>query len=130
MLDLKDTDVVRDWLVAAVTKPGKKPADLARHCEVSPQAVNGWLRTGRITKKNLEKATAFFGHGPSFTGSVPLLREPISSYGWPFKSIELSEVTALPAKRLLRLENLIRDRLDEWAEDLPVGHSAKKRSAR
>lgn len=70
MLDIADTEVVRDWLIRALdqaAKAGKKRADLARHCKVSPQAVNGWVRTGRISKHNLERAAAFFGSGPSFT---------------------------------------------------------------
>lgn len=69
MLDVADTDVVRQWLIAALdqaAKVGKKRADLARHCKVSPQAVNGWVRTGRISKRNLELAATFFGTGPSF----------------------------------------------------------------
>lgn len=69
---MPDTEVVRDWLTRALdaaAKGGASRADLARHCKVTPQAVTGWLRTGRISKRNLERATGFFGHGPSFTHS-------------------------------------------------------------
>lgn len=78
MLDIHDTEVVRDWLtlaLAAAEKGGKSKADLARHCKVSPQAVNGWLRTGRITKHNLELAAGFFGHSPSFVHIGSQVRE-------------------------------------------------------
>lgn len=78
MLDSEDTEVVRAWLkraLDAAALAGKSKADLARHCNVTPQAVNGWLRTGRITKSNLERATGFFGHGPSFIDAGVPARE-------------------------------------------------------
>lgn len=130
MLDIPDTEIVRAWLTTAmehVAKSGKTPADLARHCKVTPQAVNGWLRTGRITKKNLELAAQFFGAGPSFTRQAHLAREPQAIYGWPFKGIAAEEIAALQPKLLARLEKMMRDRLDEWADDESKLHSAKKR---
>lgn len=77
-----DTEVVRIWLTAALSgkdSAGRRAA-LARHCGVSSQAVSGWLKTGRITKTNLEQATAFFGHGPSFTKLGSAARQPTAAY--------------------------------------------------
>lgn len=84
MLDKPDTDVVRDWLKLALAGDDAKGrrAALAHHCGVRPQAVSGWLRTGRITKKNLELAAAFFGHGPSFTKAGHPAREPPRHSGY------------------------------------------------
>lgn len=77
-----DTEIVRAWLADALTgadATGRR-AELARLCDVRPQAVSGWLKTGRITKKNLELATAFFGHGPSFTTKALTAREQAARY--------------------------------------------------
>jgi len=41
--------------------PNIKPADVARACTVSPQAVNGWKSTGRISKDNLPKVAEITG---------------------------------------------------------------------
>lgn len=38
-----------------------RPADLARAMVVSPQAVDGWLRTGRIHKRHLQPLAAALG---------------------------------------------------------------------
>lgn len=132
MLDISDTEIVRRWLAAAFVTTAKSnlyPADLARHCKVTPQAVNGWIKTGRITKKNLALATKFFGHGPSFTASATGVVEKPSPYGWPFKLVDLAEVETLSSTHLQRLDRLIRDRIDEWQEDAQLNRPAKKRSA-
>lgn len=70
MLKSPDAAIVRAWLETALRdgEPlGKKRTGLAAACGVSSQAVTGWQKTGRITKTNLEKAIAYFGHGPRFT---------------------------------------------------------------
>ncbi|MEO8153587.1 MAG: helix-turn-helix transcriptional regulator [Rhizobacter sp.] len=130
MLDIPDTEVVRAWLATALeiaAKKGQTPADLARHCKVTPQAVNGWISKGRITKKNLELASQFLGSSPSFSHPAHFVREPSAVYGWPFKTVDLAEVTALPPKLLSRLEKTLRDRLDEWADDQSAAGSGKQR---
>lgn len=77
-----DTEVVRTWLANALgAKDAKgRRAALAKRCGVSSQAVSGWLKTGRITKKNLELATAFFGHGPTFTTTGTVARDAAARY--------------------------------------------------
>lgn len=121
MLDMTDSEIVMQWLNAALANKSKDAAhaaDLARYCGVSAQAVNGWLKKGRISKSNLEKATQFFGHGPSFTaGTAMAAKEPAAPYGWPFRLVSLAEVERLPEKSRARIDKLIRARLDEWAED-------------
>ena len=37
----------------AIAKSGLKKSDIARACDVSPQALTGWLKTGRISKESL-----------------------------------------------------------------------------
>jgi len=119
MLENSDTATVKAWLKAALEKSGKKPAELAEHCGVRPQAVNGWLRTGRITKTNLARAAAFLGEQPTFVHAATALHanEPVSLYGWPFATVTQGELLRLAPKRLERLDTLLRQRLDEWAED-------------
>lgn len=75
-----DREIVRRWLSLALDTDdaaahGKRTA-LAAYCGVTPQAVSGWLRTGRIGKRNLERAAHFLGGGPSFTNPAPIASEP------------------------------------------------------
>lgn len=133
MLDDKDSATVRTWLEQALLAAGKRgltKADLARHCGVTAQAVDGWLRTGRITKSNLARASMFFGHSPSFTGNAVLVREAAVGSAWPFRKVSQSEIEALSVQRLARLDTMVRQRLDEWAEDdeLSGATLAKRRS--
>lgn len=44
---------LRDLLQQAIDESGMSKADIARAMGVSPQAVGGWLKTGRIGKKTL-----------------------------------------------------------------------------
>jgi hypothetical protein len=128
-MNKKDTEVVSAWLDKALAdgaKRGLSKTGLATTCGVTPQAVDGWLRTGRIRKGNLEQAVAYFGHGPSFTGAPLNARqdrpEPVV---WPFRLVSSAEIHALPKRRRDRLDKLVRARLDEWLED----DTAAKRKA-
>lgn len=82
----------------AATSKGRR-AELARRCGVKPQAVNGWLKTGRITKKNLEVAADFLGHGPKFTPTAHRVRDthPVgyTARPWPFQFIDYDLVAQL-----------------------------------
>lgn len=85
MLDLADTDVVKRWLSDALTvgsSRGLSKSGLAEHCSVSPQAVSGWLRTGRISKSSLAHAVNYLGSAPVFTDApTPLVAaEPVRTY--------------------------------------------------
>lgn len=48
-------DTLADRLRATLTKTGITKAQIARACGVTPQAVNGWLTTGRISKEALQR---------------------------------------------------------------------------
>lgn len=130
MLAKSDTEIVKTWLRGALdagAKRGLSAKELAERCTVTVQAVNGWLSTGRITKKNLEVAARYFGHGPSFIEPTKV-RESAPD-PWPFRKITPGEIRGLKPKQMLRLEKLMRDRLDEWLEDANGGDAGKKRSA-
>lgn len=117
-----DAEVVRAWLREAIDAYAKRsPADsaprrrtktataLATHCGVSPQAVNGWLKTGRITKSNLTRAVEFFGHGPDFVQPARRLAHTYSvADRWPF--------TRITFERFSRLLPPQRDRIEAYAE--------------
>ena len=86
MLDSSDTDVIKRWLSAALEDGQKRrlsKSGLAEHCAVSPQAVSGWLRTGRISKSSLAHAADYLGSAPTFTDRPAPLRveEPAVAYG-------------------------------------------------
>lgn len=116
MLDKSDTETVRNWLVAALEHAklkGIQPADLARHCNVTPQAVNGWKTTGRIRKSHLERATAFFGHGPRFSSSAVLARQSIGPE-WPFRAISSARYLSLPESERQKIESHAMFIVTEW----------------
>ena len=53
-----DAPQLAEWLMRAMAEVGLTSAELARRCEVSPQAVYEWRRTGRIHKKHLPALAA------------------------------------------------------------------------
>jgi hypothetical protein len=110
--DPGDAETVRQWLRAALANAdaGRKAA-LAAHCGVTPQAVSGWLKTGRVRKLNLARAAQFFGHGPTFGGAArpPMAGEPAPVYAaqavpWPFSRINHARIARLPPLDLATLE--------------------------
>jgi hypothetical protein len=135
MLDKSDTETVRDWLLVALTvaeAQGKTAADLAEWCGVSPQAVSGWKKTGRISKGNLERAALFFGSGPSFTrGTAYEVREPVL-HGWPFPDIDIERFQQLSFNQKIEIQGLVRERIERFeGEAAPVKapRAAKKAPA-
>lgn len=109
MLTESDTDVVRTWLASALEigrRHGQTAKALADHCGVRPQAVSGWLKTGRITKSNLTKAASYFGHSPTFGGMEHQVRQQRAGYaaGWPFRHIDRSKLERLSATQLAAVE--------------------------
>jgi hypothetical protein len=117
MLDRTDTDTVRAWLTTALDEAAKRgitPADLARHCSVTAQAVNGWKKTGRITKKNLEKASKFFGHAPSFESSAIAANEPAPN--WSFSRVSRAQFESLPVTEKEKIESHILFVISEWSK--------------
>lgn len=71
-----DAALVRRWLADAIGTDRGVKKELAALCGVQPQAVSGWLRTGRITKTNLQRLAAHFGHAPAFDAARPPAPEP------------------------------------------------------
>lgn len=113
MLERSDAEIVKAWFIAALDEGkqrGLSASELAQLCNVTPQAVNGWRSTGRMTKKNLEIAAGYFGHRPSFTSTGPKTSEPSAHHGhaWPFKRIS--------ADRFEKLGHAQRERIETFAE--------------
>lgn len=129
MLSNSDADTIKAWLKNALgvaANHGHTKADLAVHCGVKKQAVDGWLRTGRITKSNLAKASGFLESAPTFVGAPAAAREYRPADNWPFRLVKLEEVVHLPKRRLERIDRMLRDQLNGWAED---DATDKRRSA-
>lgn len=57
-------------LAAAIRMKGVSKADVARHFDVKPPSVQGWLKHGRISKSHIEKLLAYFSDvvGPEHWG--------------------------------------------------------------
>src|SRR6218665_2030993 len=128
MHDKKDAEIVREWLTAAIeanAAQSKAPkADLARFCEVSPQVVNGWIKTGRISKGNLTRAVEYFGHAPQFANS-PAAQAQEDPYGsWPFSRVSLCRGLALPLEGRSDVEDQLEIVVQKWE-----GRGRTKRSS-
>lgn len=52
---LDSQDMKRRFVRALSANPGLRPKDVADACDVSPQAIGDWKRTGRIDKKHFPK---------------------------------------------------------------------------
>jgi hypothetical protein len=109
---------------------GHTLVELARHCGVSPQAVSGWKRTGRISKSNLEKAVEYFGSAPSFTTAM-IAREPEAAAQWPFKRVSHARFARLPAGEKHRIERQVEFMVEEWeaAKAEKAGKAGKAQNA-
>ena len=111
MLENDDAQTIRQWLAQSLpdATDGRRAA-LARYCGVTPQAVNGWLRTGRMRKANLARAAKFLGTAPAFSPEPVRVSEPDAQYSiaaasdWPFAHIDQARISALRPDELARLE--------------------------
>ena len=111
MLENEDAATIRQWLALSLPNAtdGRRAA-LARYCGVTPQAVNGWLRTGRMRKANVVRAAEFLGTRPDFSPAPAQARESPAAYGaaqgghWPFAHISPARIAALAPAELARLE--------------------------
>lgn len=121
MLDNKDTDVVRRWLetaLAAGAKRGLTKSGLAEHCGVKPQAITGWLKTGRITKTNLTLAAQYLGTSPRFVDGAHQV-EQVRGAIWPFESLASSDYFRLPMIEREKVETYARFIFEQWVQ---AGH--------
>lgn len=111
MLENDDAKTIRQWLAQSLADAtdGRRAA-LARYCGVTPQAVNGWLRTGRMRKANMARAAEFLGTAPAFSAGPVQVSEPAPQYSissatdWPFVRIDKARIAALRPDELARLE--------------------------
>lgn len=57
-------------LAAAIRMKGVSKADVARHFDIKPPSVQGWLKHGRISKTHIEKLLSYFSDvvGPEHWG--------------------------------------------------------------
>lgn len=111
----KDTDAVIRWLKVALDSDNPRApslAALAKHCQVSPQAVTGWRSTGRISKSHLSLASAFLGSAPIFNAAPLAAQESIGTYAhnaapnaWPFRAITAAQYAQLPAAAQAQIES-------------------------
>ncbi len=111
MLSDREGAIVARWLRDAMARRRVTMTALAEACGVRPQAVYGWLKTGRITKRNLALATAFLGAPSPFaapdTATALPAQEPAATYGWPFTLIDQGALQRAPRADLDRIEAAI-----------------------
>lgn len=61
MKSSSDTASVAIRITQAIAQSGKTSAELAAECDVTPQAVNSWKKTGRISKGQLSRLAELTG---------------------------------------------------------------------
>jgi hypothetical protein len=110
MLD-DDPATIKRWISKMLGDGGDgRRAALARYCGFSQQAVSGWMRTGRMRKGNVTRATEFLGTGPEFDPGPAQAGESLARYSvvdasrWPFERIDLGRLQALTEPQRARLE--------------------------
>lgn len=86
-----DTDQQRlaQKIDEALHESGLTPADAARLCDVTPQAVNGWLRTGRI-RKSLLAIIARATNRPIEWFFESAMHQPRAEYSLPARAITVN----------------------------------------
>lgn len=116
MLKNNDAALVAKWLREQIDAykarhPGAPTTkELAALAGTSPQAVSGWIKTGRISKTNMAHVCRYFNAQPLFlkAGANEVQEISISykvkSERWPFDVLDLDAVNALSKADLLRLE--------------------------
>lgn len=128
MLEFKDTEVVRRWLETALeagAKRGLTKGGLAAHCGVTVQAVTGWGKTGRITKRNLTLASQYLGNSPSFVSNAISAAEP-PARAWPFATLSAADYMRMPIGERGKVEDYARFVFEQWSQS---GHARNKGKA-
>lgn len=84
-------------LAAAIRMKGVSKADVARHFNVKPPSVQGWLKHGRISKTHIEKLLTYFSDvvGPEHWG--------LSSSG--ARAIDLGPAIQTPLRPVVVVES-------------------------
>lgn len=123
-----DTEIVKRWLVTALADGkarGITKSGLAKHCQVKPQAVTGWVKTGRIGKGTLQRASEYLGSAPRFSAAPVrhVASEPPAPYGWPFAGIDAARVMGLAPDDLLRLEGVLISAAAQLGLDIRKRHA-------
>lgn len=92
----------------ALTRSGKKQADLARATGAKPSSVANWMggRTSNLKGENLTSAANFLGVSPAWLASGSGSINP-SVDNWPFENIDRSRFDALTDRQ----KGMIEDRI-------------------
>lgn len=109
-----DAEIIKSWMTEALDEgkqSGKSASDLAKLCGVSPQAVSGWKRTGRMTKANVEIAKRYFGYGPAFSkADLDELEKGVAEASNQFLNSKAKSEWPRTTKALLSLAREMEDR--------------------
>ena len=119
-------------LKRALQTRGMSQAVFAERCKVSKQAVQGWLKTGRVDKKHLQTFVSVLGYplewwlgastddaaAPPTSSPAHVAREPApiqysTTTTWPFASINGAEYGRLSERQKGMVEGYIKGLLDE-----------------
>lgn len=128
---LSTSQLMADKLRRALNTRGMSQAVFAERCKVSKQAVQGWLKTGRVDKKHLQTFVAVLGYPLEWwldadaSAAIPapapspshVAREPVpiqyGSTAWPFDSVSPTEYATLTERQKGMVEGYIKGLLHE-----------------
>lgn len=107
---------VAERIAEALRTAGITAAEAARQCDITPQAVNGWLRTGRVGKRHLA-IIARLTSRPLEWFLEPHVASPKGAYDVPIEARELLN-QAVPVVGTAQLGDN-----GFWSElEYPAGH--------
>ena len=131
---LSTSERMADKLKAALASRGMSQVAFAEKCGVSKQAVQSWVKTGRVDKKHLPKFVEVLGYplewwldpdattNDSHRSPPPPAHHvkeqeptPYSLSSWPFISISPSEYACLTERQMGSVEGYVRALLNESA---------------
>lgn len=124
---LSTAATVADKLRLALREAGVTQTQVAQYCGVTKQAVQGWIKTGRIDKQRLPKLAEITGRplswwldGKEAESTAHLTMESAKEYSiseWPFESITPGEYNRLTSRQRALVEGYVRGLLAQPTAD-------------
>lgn len=115
---LSTSEIIRAKLAEVLETSPLRQSDIAAACGVSKQAVQGWVRTGRIDKKHLPSLAAASGRPLEWWldsgGSEPVSSDQAllnTLQGWRFQASARSQ-KVIDQLCVLAQKNALRD--EDW----------------
>ena len=107
-------------LIEQTTRGEKgKQKELARLCGVSPQAITGWIKSGKVDKKHYKIIASFCGVPVSKLHELNSIPSEISEpAGLPYEDQDIYELVEMWPNMPENIKNGIRNLVRNWLETI------------